>query len=232
VLILPTFSGVGIHKAIRFKHMTPPRKRGRSASTAADESEGIANFINLHNEAVKCFLDELDTIESTKPIDSMKVLSSASSLLVDVMSSQRDLFKSLESVLENRANKRDKLERRKLLLQNLTYEKNHLIAQLDACKKYPTPHLERMSREELRDEAGPADGVINLFLCGAVNKSIQDPKNHKTVMTTLHKELNAHGSLQRDWIIAHQLMTMMRLWDEANDLDKGLIKGRDRVGHT
>jgi Fms-interacting protein/Thoc5 len=191
--------------------MTPPRKRGRPTSPAADEDPAITNCIKLHSYAVKGFLDELDTIESTKPMDSMKILSSASSMLVDVKSSQRDLFKLLDSVMQDRASKRDELERKKLLLQNLAYEKNHLKAQLDACKEYPTPHLERMSRDELCDEVLPAVGVINLFLCGTSDKSIQDPKNHKTIMTTLHKELNARGSLQRDLEKAQSSLTKRKL---------------------
>lgn len=191
----------------------PPRKRGRSpvSTTAAEERQIITKCTKLHHDAVKGFLEELDTIESTKPMDSSNVISSASSLLIDVKSSQRDLFQLLDSVWEHRASKRDELERKKLLLQNLVYEKNHLQAQLDACKSYPTPHLERMARDELRDEAGPVGDVINLFLCGTVEKSIQDSKNHKIVMTTLHKELNARGSLQRDLEKAQSSLTKRKL---------------------
>ena len=178
--------------------MAPPRKRARSASIAAQESQAATKCIHVHSDAVKVFLDELDTIESTKPVDSISVLASAASMLVDVKSSQREMFKLLDTATQNRDDKREELERQKLLLQNLAYEKNQLKAQLDACKEYPTPHLESMSRDELNDKDEPAGNVMNLFLCGTVEKSIQDPKHHKTVMTKLHKELNARGSLQRD----------------------------------
>ena len=176
--------------------MTPPLKRARIPSAATKESH---DCIHAHNIAAKGFLDELDTIESTKPTDSMPVLLSAASLLVEVKSSQRKTFEILDSALRNRDMKREELERKNLLLENLVYERNHLKSQLDVCKEFPTPHLERMSRDELCDDAvEPAERIVNRFLCGSAENSIQDPKNHKTIMTKLHKELNSRGMLQRD----------------------------------
>jgi hypothetical protein len=177
--------------------MTPPLKRARIPSATATESH---DCIHAHNIAVKGFLDELDTIESTKPTDSMPVLLSAASLLVEVKSSQRKIFQMLDAALRNRDIKREELERKNLLLENLVYERNHLKAQLDVCKEFPTPHLERMSRDELcdNDAVESAERIMNRFLCGSTQNSIQDPKNHKTIMTKLHKELNSRGLLQRD----------------------------------
>ena len=175
--------------------MTPPCKRARIPSTVA---LGSHDCIHAHNVAVKDFLDELDTIESTNPTDSMPVVLSAAAFLLEIKSSQRETFQILDVSLLQRDTKREELERKTLLLQNLVYERNHLKAQSDACKEFPTPHLERMSREELYDDVVEPASSMNRFLCGSAESSIQDPKNHKTIMTKLHKELNARGLLQRD----------------------------------
>ncbi|KAI2505777.1 Tho complex subunit [Fragilaria crotonensis] len=109
--------------------------------------------------------------------------------------------------------KREELERKNLVLENLVYERNHLKAQLDDCKEFPTPHLERMSRDELCDDdvEEPAEKLVNRFLCGSAENSIQDPKNHKTIMTKLHKELNSRGLLQRDLEKAQSSLTKRKL---------------------
>ena len=189
--------------------MTPPLKRARIPSTAAQESH---DFIDAHNVALKGFLDDLDTVESTNPTDSMPVLLSAASLLLEVKSSQREAFQILDEALRNRDIKREELEHKNLLLQNLVYERNHLRAQVDVCKEFLTPHLERMAREELYDDvAEPAVEIMSRFLCGCAETSIQDPKNHKTIMTKLHKELNSRGSLQRDLEKAQSSLTKRKL---------------------
>lgn len=152
----------------------------------------------LHSDSIKVFLEVLDTIESTNPQDANIVLASAASLLIDVKTSQRKLFSLLDNAVLVRQRKSSDLERQKLSLQNLRCEKTRLEAQLYACREYPTPHLERMSKDELNDDTENPREAMNNFLCGSSEISIQDPKNNKRVMEKLHKELNARGALQRD----------------------------------
>mmetsp|Transcript_5495 Transcript_5495/g.9069 ORF Transcript_5495/g.9069 Transcript_5495/m.9069 type:complete len:565 (+) Transcript_5495:255-1949(+) len=154
--------------------------------------------MKLHGNIVKVFVDQLDTIESTKPQDANTVLASAASLLIDVKTSQRELFNLLDKAILTREEKAIDLERQKLLLQNLLYEKSQLQAQLCDCREYPTPHLERMSRDELNHDTETPAKTMNVFLCGSTEISIHDPTNNKRVMEKLHKELNARGALQRD----------------------------------
>jgi hypothetical protein len=195
------------------------RKRERERETTTEMTPHGNS--QRHGSTVKVFLDELDTIESTNPQEARSVLASASSSLVDVKISQRNLFKLLDKAVQAREEKRADLERQKLLLQNLLYEKSHLEAQLITCKEYPTPHLERMSKDELDDESELTANPMNTFLCGSSDTSIQDPKNNKRVMEKLHKELNARGALQRDQEKAQTSLNKRR---RVAEQEKGFLK--------
>jgi hypothetical protein len=153
------------------------------------------------NDVINRFIDEMDTIESTQPMESGSVLSSAALLLLQIKSSQRNLFKKFHIALQDRDAKRKHLASKRLLLQNLIYERDHLKLQLNDCHDVPTPYLERMAREEMDDEVPMNQSsfeIINQFLCETSDLSILDPKNHKQILNKLHKELHARGSLQRE----------------------------------
>jgi Fms-interacting protein/Thoc5 len=155
------------------------------------------------NDAITKFIDEMDTIESTQPIESGTVLSTAALLLLQIKSSQRNLFKIFHAAIQDRDTKRKHLESKKLVLQNLIYERDHLQQQLNHCHQVPKPYLERMAREEMEEEnettiQSSSFDIINQFLCGSSDLSMLDVQNHKRIMNKLHKELNARGSLQRE----------------------------------
>eukprot|EP00547_Thalassionema_nitzschioides_P009367 CAMPEP_0194224342 /NCGR_PEP_ID=MMETSP0156-20130528/37215_1 /TAXON_ID=33649 /ORGANISM="Thalassionema nitzschioides, Strain L26-B" /LENGTH=590 /DNA_ID=CAMNT_0038955865 /DNA_START=68 /DNA_END=1840 /DNA_ORIENTATION=+ len=166
------------------------------------DGERSVHDINLslksNEKAVKVFLAELDTIESTGPEDAASLFSSAASHLVDVKSTERDIVHRLYSSAQARNTQRDELERQKMILKNLTFEKKYLQTQLSACKEYPTPNLEQMGRAELDDEKNTADMVLNQFLCGSSDLPFQDIGQKNIVEEKLHKELNARGTLKRE----------------------------------
>ena len=150
-----------------------------------------------NDKAIATFLDQLDAIESSDRSEARGLTSKASSTLLEIKSIQRELFQKLQETNLAIEAKRQEFEKQSMLLSSLKYETAYLEGQLK--KDTPTPHLERMCRDETENAADMTTReLMNSFLCGDAAVSYEDPSQYKKVLTKLHKEINLRGSLERD----------------------------------
>lgn len=85
--------------------------------------------------------------ERTSP---SQILQKSVGHILTLKQSQRSLGLKLGSDLsEELDGKRREVENQALLLQNLLYEKNHLIKEIRSCKRFECPNLLKMSKDEL-----------------------------------------------------------------------------------
>ena len=93
--------------------------------------------------------------ERTSP---SQILQKSVGHILTLKQSQRSLGLKLGSDLSQELDgKRREVENQALLLQNLLYEKNHLIKEIRSCKRFECPNLLKMSKDELEiiDETDP-----------------------------------------------------------------------------
>ena len=167
----------------------------------------IVNVSRIHDTAVDEFMDVLEELECCQIHDAGgPLVMKASTMLMSIKTLQRQLLDTLQLSTAKMETKKTELRKQTLALESITYESKHLKHQLDAYAVFPTPQLEKMAREELKDSDSDVNDVINKFLCGSVIKSHEDPKQHDTIMQKLHKEINARGTLERNVKLAHKTL--------------------------
>ena len=195
-------------------------KRKRSPSEVDIKSPlkapRITSLGTAHDRAVHEFIDVLEEIECCQPQDAGgPIVLKASTLLMSIKSYQRRLLDRLQHTAAEAEARRLELHKQTLELEALNYESSNLQGQLKAYTEFPTPQLEKMAREEVKDMDSDAMDVINLFLCGSVLKSHEDPKQHESIMQKLHKEINSRGNLERDVKLAQKkLGEQKRVFDD------------------
>jgi Fms-interacting protein/Thoc5 len=195
------------------------RKRSHGIDQASSESSAntakraslpakhprTSSVSRAHDRAVHDFIDVLEELECCQPDDAGgPIVVRASAMLMGIKHRQRQLFDKLQQTTDNRDAKRLELRKQATALEALNLESAQMQAELKSWEEFPTPQLERMARDELKDPDSNVKDVINLFLCGSVLKSHEEPKQHEAIMQKLHKELNARGSLERDIKIAQK----------------------------
>jgi hypothetical protein len=145
-------------------------------------------------------------IESMRhAIDKCSIEEACSSLL-DLKSIQSSALAKLREANTGLEETRSQLNKQSILFRSLEYEEAHLQQQLS--RQVPTPHLERMCREETQHSTTNenVEENMNEFLCGNKASSFQDPSNYQKVITKLHQEINLRGSLERDALQANKAL--------------------------
>ena len=184
-----------------------PNNNNKKPAISIPKGPRIVNVSRTHDTAVDEFMDVLEELECCQIHDAGgPLVMKASTMLMSIKTLQRQLLDTLQLSTTKMETKKKELRKQTLILESITYESNHLKHQLDAYAVFPTPHLEKMAREELNDSNSNVNDVINTFLCGSVIKSHEDPKQHDAIMQKLHKEINARGTLERDVKVAHKML--------------------------
>lgn len=181
------------------------KKRKATLSAGAPDDEGTSNnkrtkatenLVSLldHDAVKQQFLDLLDVIESTSPVDSHPVVMQASEKLLELRSKERELYNRLSAVEATKQDKMKLLEQKKLKLASLKFEKQFLEQQVTSCSNYEMPYLESICRQELDDFELPTETVLEKFLCDGKPFT----ESHEAILRTLNQEINRRGNLERD----------------------------------
>jgi hypothetical protein len=152
------------------------KKRGIEDVTASDEHDkgegmdvdgkvmennSIAIQVNEHTETTKGLLSSIDSIveafqqrgDSGKPATSFfpELLQNVAMQLMTLKSTQREATLMVEQKARKVQQRKVETESGHLVLQNLAYEKNHLLREISSCRDYTTTHLSQMTADETND---------------------------------------------------------------------------------
>ena len=155
----------------------------------------------------------------TSEVNPSKLLAASTPLLLQLKQSQRQLGLALGSDLASQLNsRRRQVENEALQLQNILYEKEHLLKELRSSKQLECPHLLNMAKDELDiattddlydddiddvdDDAMEdmnQDSIIDRFLAPKNNidnsYSHRDTARHNYNLSKMHSELTNRGTL-------------------------------------
>ena len=154
--------------------------------------------------------------------DTPRILQESAKQILTLKQSQRSLGLKLGSDLsEELSKKKRQVENQALLLQNILYEKNHLLKEIRQTKRLACPNLLKMAKDELKIESDPkdaatnqddngndtdvdtdadadADAIIDRFLAppnASENYTHKDPARHSYNLSKMHSELTTRGTL-------------------------------------
>lgn len=181
--------------------MSPPKKRVKLAAAAAAAAvEGFASSDpNLEN--IDGFFSTV--IAKVKCLQTDTVKDDGSDLMLSLMKLkawQNDLLEKLDASQTELTDAITRKERQERALAALVYEKDQLDRELVRCREFELKYLKQLAREEVGpDNESDTDMVDQADLLSAYLKAdVHDPKDKQRIIASLHQELTARGSLERD----------------------------------
>ncbi len=183
--------------------MSPPKKRTKLAAAAADAAaaaeSSFSGDVNL--DSIKGLFSVI--ISKLKTMNSGSAKEDGTNLMLSFMKLkvwQNELLEKLDVSQTELTQAVTRKERQERALAALVYEKDQLDRELVQCREFELKYLKQLAGEEV----GP-DGVGDpetldqeaLFV-KYLNANVHDPKDKQNIIATLHQEITARGTLERD----------------------------------
>jgi hypothetical protein len=183
--------------------MSPPKKRVKlaaaadaAAAAAVSPFSGDANLENIDG-LYSMMIDKLKTMDSgSAKEDGTNLMLS----LMKLKAWQNELLEKLDVSQTELTQAITRKERQERALAALVYEKDQLDRELVQCREFELNYLKQLAG----DEVGPDhDGSTDEFDQEALfmkylKADVHDPKDKQKIIATLHQEITARGSLERD----------------------------------
>ena len=151
------------------------------------------NFTNACQELLS-IAEEL--VKDSSKIDDEETLMRSLDSLVTMKSSQRSACHNLAAKSEELERQKSQLEASKLIYHNLVYERDHLLREIEACKKFENVELEKLAKSEGYD-------IMSSYLssCISTGKNVSEPMDqasHQAIMEKLTDEIYSRKNLQKE----------------------------------
>ncbi|GAX19388.1 hypothetical protein FisN_4Lh367 [Fistulifera solaris] len=183
--------------------MSPPKKRVKLAAAAADAAaaaeSSLSGDVNL--ESIDGLFSKI--ISKLKTMNSGNAKEDGTNLMLSFMKLkawQNELLEKLDVSQTELTQAITRKERQERALAALVYEKDQLDRELVQCREFELKYLKKLAGEEV----GPdCDGNTETFDQEALfvkylNANVHDPNDKQKIIATLHQEITARGSFERD----------------------------------
>lgn len=180
--------------------MSPPKKRVKLAAAAAAAAVESSVSADPNLENIDGFFSMI--ISKVKHMNADTAKDDGTDLMLSLMKLkawQNDLLEKLDASQMELTQAITRKERQERALAALVYEKNQLDTELVHCREFELKYLKQLAREEVGPDQSDSEIVDQAALFSAYLKAdVHDPKDKQKIIASLHQELTARGSLERD----------------------------------